>query len=82
MEILKVRDIVKLYDGRPALDGVSFDVERGEFLSVLGPSGCGKTTLLNVLSTIDIPTSGSIRMVYRYAYKVSQSASNAQTGKN
>ena len=49
MEILKVRDITKKYDGRAALDGVSFDVERGEFLSILGPSGCGKTTLLRIL---------------------------------
>ena len=56
MEILKVRDITKKYDGRAALDGVSFDVERGEFLSILGPSGCGKTTLLRILIGLLEPT--------------------------
>ena len=56
MEILKVRDITKKYDGRAALDGVSFDVERGEFLSILGPSGCGKTLFCVFLSVCLSPT--------------------------
>lgn len=62
MEILKVRDITKKYDGRAALDGVSFDVERGEFLSILGPSGCGKTTLLRILIGLLEPDGGSIEL--------------------
>ena len=60
MEILKVTEVCKSYDGRPALDNVSFSVEKGEFLSILGPSGCGKTTLLNIIGGLDQYTSGDL----------------------
>ena len=43
-----------------ALDGVSFEINRGEFVAVVGPSGAGKTTLLNLLGAMDTPTSGRI----------------------
>ena len=43
-----------------ALNGVSFQMERGEFTAVMGASGSGKSTLLNVIATIDRPSSGSI----------------------
>jgi NitT/TauT family transport system ATP-binding protein len=43
-----------------ALDGVSFEVQEGEFLCILGPSGCGKTTLLRMLAGLDQPTSGEL----------------------
>lgn len=61
--IIDVKDLVKRYDGRSTvLDGISFSVEEGEFVTVYGRSGCGKTTLLNILGGLDRPTSGSVRI--------------------
>ena len=44
----------------PTLDGVSLDIERGSFVSVVGPSGCGKSTLLNVISGLVVPERGTV----------------------
>ena len=48
-----------------ALDGVSFDIQRGEFVAVVGPSGAGKTTLLNLMGCMDAPSSGVLRIAGR-----------------
>ncbi len=62
--VLKVVNIEKYYGGKgnvtKAIDNISFEVERGEFLGIMGPSGSGKTTLLNCISTIDTVTTGNI----------------------
>ncbi len=62
--ILKIEQIEKYYGNKSsltkAIDGISFEVEKGEFVAIMGASGSGKTTLLNVISTIDRVTSGHI----------------------
>jgi len=64
--ILRVESLKKHYGKEPnitkALNGISFQVVKGEFLGIMGSSGSGKTTLLNCLATIIKPTDGSIQM--------------------
>ena len=64
--ILRVASLTKHYGKEPnitkALNGISFQVVKGEFLGIMGSSGSGKTTLLNCLATIIKPTDGSIQM--------------------
>lgn len=58
--IIKVRDLVKKYNGVPAVRGVSFDVRPGEMFGFLGPNGAGKTTTINILCTLLGFDSGSV----------------------
>ncbi len=57
---LYIKNLTKVYNNKTVLNDISFDVNDGEFLSILGPSGCGKTTLLKILIGIENPTSGKI----------------------
>jgi ABC-2 type transport system ATP-binding protein len=56
--VISVQNIVHRYDGRTALDDVSFDVRPAELFGLLGPNGSGKTTLFRILSTLMVPTAG------------------------
>ena len=65
--LLEVRAVGVRYAAtdRPALDGVTFSVARGEFVSVVGPSGSGKTTLLRCIAGLMRPTTGEVRLAGR-----------------
>ena len=73
MEILRVENLIKVYGKGEnevrALDGVSFSVEKGEFIAIIGPSGSGKSTLLHILGGVDKPSSGSVYMNGQDVYK-------------
>jgi len=66
MELLQVKNLKKVYNTRlggkqfTALNGVNFEVSRGEFVAIMGASGAGKTTLLNLIASLDKPTAGEI----------------------
>ena len=66
MSLIEIRNISKIYhlggEEIRALDDVSIDIERGEFLSIIGPSGSGKSTLMHILGCLDSPSKGEIKM--------------------
>lgn len=58
--MIKVENITKRFKNRTVLKSISFQIEKGEFVSIIGPSGCGKTTLLKMINRLIKPTSGKI----------------------
>jgi ABC-2 type transport system ATP-binding protein len=58
--ILVVKDLTKLYDDKAAVDGISFEVKKGEIFGILGPNGAGKTTTLEMIETMREIDGGSI----------------------
>lgn len=65
-EVLEVKNIEKYYGNKgnltKAIDNISFNIAKGEFVGIMGASGSGKSTLLNCISTIDRVTSGNIKV--------------------
>ena len=75
--LLAVRDVSVVFGGIVALNGVSFDMHKGQVLGLIGPNGAGKTTLFNCLSRLYQPSSGDILMegvsiLKRPAHKIAE----------
>lgn len=66
MSIIRLLDVKKIYPlGKTevhAIKGISFDIEKADFISIAGPSGSGKSTILNMIGCIDTPTSGTVEI--------------------
>ena len=64
--MISLRNIEKVYRTNTvetlALNSISLDIAKGEFLSIMGPSGCGKSTLLNIIGLLDAPSKGNIKI--------------------
>ena len=71
MKILEIKNLSKIYHTKTseikALEDISFDVEEGEFISIVGPSGCGKSTILSILSGIINKSGGEIYLKENYS---------------
>jgi len=84
--IVEIKDVVKRFPVGSTeitiLKGISFQVQKGEFLSIVGPSGNGKSTLLNMITGIDRPTSGEIVVTGRQVHKMSEDMLAAWRGEN
>ena len=74
--VVQVKNVVKSFpvgDGEVTiLKGLSFDVNDGEFVSIVGPSGNGKSTLLNMITGIDRPTDGEVIVTGREVHRMSE----------
>jgi len=75
MSIVEAKNLTKIYGSGEtavtALNGVSFDVQPGEFVAMMGPSGCGKSTLLHLLGGLDQPTEGHVEIAGQDLSKMS-----------
>src|SRR5699024_4114943 len=60
MDIIKLKNISKLYGENMVLDNLSLGIKRNEFLTLLGPSGCGKTTTLRIIGGFEQPSHGNV----------------------
>src|SRR5687768_6958467 len=64
--MIRLKNIEKVYRTDTvetlALNNISLDISKGEFLSIMGPSGCGKSTLLNIIGLLDAPTKGEVNI--------------------
>ena len=76
MEILRVENLCKTYGKNEtlvkALDGISFSINKGEFVAIVGASGSGKSTLLHILGGVDKPTSGKVFVDNKDVFKLNE----------
>ena len=82
MPILEVKELKKSFGKNEVLRGISFDMERGEVVSILGPSGGGKTTLLRCLNFLEFADSGEICLDGKVLFSAQLKRTEAQTRQN
>ena len=82
MPVLEVKELRKRFGKNEVLRGISFDMERGEVVSILGPSGGGKTTLLRCLNFLEFADSGEICLDGNTLFSATQKRTEAQTRQN
>ncbi len=84
--LIEIRSVEKIFHTPagdfPALQGVTVDIQRGEFVSVVGKSGSGKSTLVNMLTGIDHPTAGHVRIQGTPIHALSESERSRWRGRN
>jgi len=82
--IVHFENVRKTYQMGPvtvqALRGVTFEIQAGEYISIMGPSGCGKSTLLNLLGCLDRPTAGAYWLGGEDVSRMSDDALSAVRG--
>ena len=75
-KVVSLQDVVRTYimgdNEVRALRGISFDIEQGEFVSIMGPSGSGKSTCMNMIGCLDRPTSGIVKINGRETAKMNE----------
>jgi putative ABC transport system ATP-binding protein len=83
---IRLTSIVKIYTRGSqkveVLHGLSLDIQKGEFISIMGPSGSGKTTLLNLIAGLDTPTSGELLVANERIDKLSRAQRSAWRARN
>ena len=76
--MIKLQNIQKVYRTdtvqTQALNNITLDIAKGEFLSIMGPSGCGKSTLLNIIGLLDMPSQGDVKIDDQATQKLSDKA--------
>ncbi|MEV4897578.1 ABC transporter ATP-binding protein [Nonomuraea sp. NPDC055795] len=83
MSVIELREVTKTYNGDVhALRGVDLKVDYGELVAIVGPSGSGKSTMLNLIGTLDRPTSGVVRIAGHDISKLSDRELSALRAKN
>lgn len=73
MSLLEIKNVSKIYGDLHALDNVSLNVEKGEWVAIMGPSGSGKSTMMNIIGCMDKPTLGEVLLDGKDISKESQS---------
>lgn len=70
--LINVNNLNKTYDNLQIINNISFNIIKGNIVSLIGPSGCGKSTILNIISGLENQTSGSINATNNIGYMLQQ----------